>query len=43
VAMWQSDRGADTPRPWERVARLREAGLVDDTLLTELLSRAKTR
>ena len=42
VAMWQSDRGADTPRRRERAARLREAGLVDDTLLTELLSRTKT-
>jgi hypothetical protein len=42
VAMWQSDQGADTPRRRERVARLREADLVDDALLTELLSRAKT-
>ena len=42
VAMWQSDRGADTPRRRERAARLRETGLVDDTLLTELLSRTKT-
>ena len=42
VAMWQSDRGADTPRRRERAARLRETGLVDETLLTELLSRTKT-
>jgi diadenosine tetraphosphatase ApaH/serine/threonine PP2A family protein phosphatase len=42
VAMWQTDRGADTPRRRERMARLREAGLVDDALLTELLSRTKT-
>jgi hypothetical protein len=42
VAMWQTDQGADTPRRRERVARLREAGLVDETLLTELLSKTKT-
>jgi hypothetical protein len=42
VAMWQTDQGADTPRRREGAARLREAGLVDDTLLTELLSRTKT-
>jgi hypothetical protein len=42
VAMWQTDRGADTPRRRERVARLREAGLVDDALLTELISKTKT-
>ena len=42
VAMWQTDQGADTPRRRERAARLREAGLVDDTLLTELVSRTKT-
>lgn len=42
VAMWQSDRGADTPRRRESAARLRDAGLVDDTLLTALLSRTKT-
>ena len=42
VAMWQTDQGADTPRRRERAARLREAGLVDDTLLTELFSRTKT-
>ena len=41
IAMWQTDRGADTPRRRERAAHLREAGLVDDTLLTELLSRTK--
>jgi hypothetical protein len=42
VAMWQTDQGADTPRRRERIVRLREAGLVDDTLLTELLSRTRT-
>ena len=42
VAMWQTDQGADTPRRRERATRLREAGLVDDTLLMELLSRTKT-
>ena len=42
VAMWQTDQGADTPRRRERAARLREADLVDDTLLTQLLSRTKT-
>ena len=42
VAMWQSDHGADTPRRRESAARLREAGLVDETLLTELFSRTKT-
>ena len=42
VAMWQTDQGADTPSRRERAARLREAGLVDDALLTELSSRAKT-
>jgi hypothetical protein len=41
VAMWQTDQGADTPRRRERAARLREAGLVDDALLAELLSRPK--
>ena len=41
VAMWQTDLGADTPRRRERAARLREAGLVDEALLTELISRAK--
>lgn len=42
VAMWQSDQGADTSHRRERAARLREAGLVDDALLAELLSRTKT-
>ena len=42
VAMWQTDQGADTPRRRERAARLREAGLVDETLLTELVSRTRT-
>jgi len=41
VAMWQTDQGADTSRRRERVARLREAGLMDDALLTELVSRTK--
>ena len=41
VAMWQIDQGADTPRRRERAARLREAGLVDEALLAELLSKAK--
>lgn len=41
VAMWQTDQGAYTPRRRERAARLREAGLVDDTLLTALVSRTK--
>lgn len=39
VAMWQADQGADSPRRRERAAHLREAGLVDDTLLTALLSK----
>jgi hypothetical protein len=42
VAMWQTDQGADTPRRRERAARLREAALVDDALLTELVSKTKT-
>ncbi|MDO8681666.1 MAG: hypothetical protein Q7R30_24415 [Acidobacteriota bacterium] len=42
VAMWQTDQGADTPRRRERAARLREAGLVDEALLTELVSRTRT-
>ena len=42
VAMWQTDQGADTPRRRERAAHLRAAGLVDETLLTELCSRTKT-
>jgi hypothetical protein len=41
VAMWQTDQGADTPRRRERAARLREAGLVDEALLTKLVSRKK--
>lgn len=40
VAMWKMDEGADTPTRRERAARLREAGLVDEVLLTELLSRS---
>lgn len=39
VAMWQGDPGADTPRRRERAAMLREAGLVDEKLLTALLSK----
>ena len=42
VAMWQMDKGADTPRRRESAARLGEAGLVDETLLTDLLSRTTT-
>jgi hypothetical protein len=38
VAMWQTDQGAATPRRRERMARLREAGLVDEVLLAALLS-----
>jgi hypothetical protein len=33
---------ADTPRRRERAARLHEAGLVDEALLTELLSKTRT-
>jgi hypothetical protein len=36
TAMWQADGGALTPRRRERIARFREAGLVDETLLKEL-------
>jgi hypothetical protein len=39
VAMWQADTAADSPRRRERAARLREAGLVDETLLRTLLSK----
>lgn len=38
TAIWQSDPGALTPRRRERIARFREAGLVDETRLGELLS-----
>ena len=41
VAMWLADPGANTPRRRERAARLREAGLVDETLLATLLSRVE--
>ena len=41
IAMWQTSQGAATPRRRERAARLHEAGLVDDALLTELVSRTK--
>jgi hypothetical protein len=37
-AIWQSDGGALTPRRRERIARFREAGLVDESLLSQLLS-----
>jgi hypothetical protein len=39
VAMWTVDRAADTPRRRARSAMLREAGLVDETLLESLLTR----
>lgn len=39
AAIWQSDAGALTPRRRERIARFREAGLLDETLLSQLLSR----
>ena len=42
VAMWQADSAADSPRRRERAARLREAGLVDETLLVALLSSGKS-
>jgi hypothetical protein len=38
AAIWQSDAGALTPRRQERIARFREAGLLDDELLARLLS-----
>jgi hypothetical protein len=38
AAIWQSDAGALTPRRRERIARFREAGLLDDDLLGRLLS-----
>lgn len=39
AAMWQRDAGALTPRRRERIARFREAGLLDETLLNRLLSQ----
>ena len=39
VAMWAMDPAADTPRRRERAAMLREAGLVDERLLKELVAR----
>ncbi len=39
TAIWQHDAGAATPRRKERVARFREAGLLDEALLEQLLSR----
>jgi hypothetical protein len=41
VAMWQADEAANTARRRERAARLREAGLVDESLLTGLLSKTR--
>jgi hypothetical protein len=38
AAIWQSDAGALTPRRQERIARFREAGLLDEALLARLLS-----
>lgn len=38
AAIWQSDAGAMTPRRRERIARFREAGLLDDDELGRLLS-----
>jgi hypothetical protein len=38
AAIWQSDTGAMTPRRRERVARFREAGLLDEARLSRLLS-----
>ena len=40
TAIWQSDPGAMTPRRRERVARFREAGLLDEALLNRLLSQS---
>ena len=39
AAIWQSDAGALTPRRRERIARFREAGLLDEALLARLLSQ----
>lgn len=38
AAIWLSEASALTPRRRERIARFREAGLLDDALLTRLLS-----
>jgi hypothetical protein len=38
AAIWQSDAEALTPRRQERIARFREAGLLDDALLARLRS-----
>lgn len=38
AAIWQVDAGALTPRRRERIARFREAGLLDEALLRQLLS-----
>lgn len=39
AAMWLSDSSALTPRRRERIARFREAGLLDEALLEQLLSK----
>lgn len=41
AAIWQSDPAALTPRRRERIARLREAGLLDEDLLARLLSHTE--
>lgn len=38
AAIWLSDASALTPRRRERIARFRESGLLDEALLTRLLS-----
>lgn len=38
AAIWQRDASALTPRRRERIARFREAGLLDDVLLQQLLA-----
>ena len=38
AAIWQSDASAMTPRRRERIARFREAGLLDEAGLSRLLS-----
>lgn len=38
AAIWESDASALTPRRRERIARFREAGLLDEALLGRLLS-----
>ena len=41
VASWEGDPPANSPRRRERAARLREADLVDEALLTALLKRLR--